>query len=112
MNPGMFNKKITFQKYNPDAKNENGFPLPEDQRYTDFKTVYAAIKTIKGSEYQQANATQNEVTSRFIIRYPSGKDIDSDMRIKFKGNRFYGIESIINDNEADVTLTIVAKELV
>lgn len=109
MNPGLFRHRITFQKYDPDAVNENGFPLPEDQRWTDVKTVWAMIKTIKGREFYEAASTQNENTVRFVIRYKAG--LDPDMRIIFKGRPFH-IESIINDDKLNKTLTIMCKEVV
>jgi SPP1 family predicted phage head-tail adaptor len=112
MNAGRFNKRITFQKYNSDATNENGFPLPEEQRYEDVKTVWAMIKTIKGTEFQQANTTKAETTSRFIIRYSAGKDLNSDMRIVYRGRKYQIVSPLINDDERNITFTIIAKEVI
>ncbi|USK56573.1 phage head closure protein [Cytobacillus solani] len=113
MNSGLFRHYITFQEYDPEAKNENGFPLPEDQRYVDVKSVYAMIKTLsdRGSSYEfyEAATTHSKNTNSFVVRYTTG--ITSDMRIKYNGH-FYEIQSIINDNEMDKTLTIVAREVV
>jgi SPP1 family predicted phage head-tail adaptor len=111
MNPGRFDKRITFQQYDPEATNENGFLLPEDQRYTDFKTVWAMIRTLKGTEFQQANTTKSETTSRFVIRYGSSKDLSSDMRILYKEKKYEIVSPLINDDEKNVTVTIVAKEV-
>ncbi|NNV07499.1 head-tail adaptor protein [Geobacillus sp. MMMUD3] len=108
MNPGLFRHRITFQKYNESAVNENGFPLEENQRWQDIKTVWAMIKTLQGREYYEAATTQNENTIRFIVRYTIG--INPDMRIKYKG-RMFEILSVINDDERNVTMTIVAKEV-
>lgn len=108
MNPGLFRHRITFQEYDPDAVNENGFPLPEEQRWTNVKTVWAMIKTIRGREFFEAAAVQNENLVRFVIRYTNG--LHPDMRIVFKGRKFK-IESIINDDELNKTLTIMSKEL-
>lgn len=105
----LFRHRITFQKYDEDATNENGFPLEESQRWTDVKTVWAMIKTLQGREYYEAATTQNENAVRFVTRYTSG--INPDMRIKYK-DRTFEILSVINDDELNKTLTIIAKEVV
>jgi SPP1 family predicted phage head-tail adaptor len=109
MNPGLFRHRIAFQQYDENAVNENGFPLEENQRWQDVKTVWAMIKTLQGREYYEAASTQNENTVRFVIRYTSG--INPDMRIKYK-DRAFEILSVINDDERNITLTIIAKEVV
>ncbi|ADU95291.1 phage head closure protein [Geobacillus sp. Y412MC52] len=109
MNPGLFRHRITFQKCDENATNENGFPLEDSQRWQDVKTVWAMIKTLQGREYYEAATTQNENTVRFVIRYTTG--INPDMRIKYK-DRTFEILSVINDDEQNITLTIIAKEVV
>jgi SPP1 family predicted phage head-tail adaptor len=108
MNPGLFRHRITFQQYNENATNENGFPLEESQRWQDVKTVWAMIKTLQGREYYEAATTQNENTIRFVVRYTTG--INPDMRIKYR-ERTFEIMSVINDDEMNKTLTIIAKEV-
>jgi SPP1 family predicted phage head-tail adaptor len=105
MNPGLFRHRVTFQSF-VETTNENGFPV---QDWTDVKTVWAMIKTVSGREYYEAAATQNENTVRFVIRYTTG--INPDMRIKYK-DRTFEILSVINDDERNITLTIIAKEVV
>lgn len=110
MNPGLFRHRITFQQYDENATNENGFPVEdENEKWSDVKTVWAMIKTLQGREYYEAAATQNENTVRFVIRYTTG--INPDMRIKYK-DRAFEILSVINDDELNKTLTIIAKEVV
>ncbi|KMY59953.1 phage head closure protein [Geobacillus stearothermophilus] len=109
MNPGLLRHRITFQQYDENAVNENGFPLEDSQRWTDVKTVWAMIKTLQGREYYEAATTQNENTVRFVVRYTTG--INPDMRIKYK-DRAFEILSVINDDELNKTLTIIAKEVV
>ncbi|MED1419021.1 phage head closure protein [Bacillus smithii] len=109
MNPSKLRHRITFQRYDENATNENGFPLEEDQRWQDVKTVWAMVKTLQGREYYAAATTQNENTVRFVIRYTSG--INPDMRIKYK-KRTFEILTVINDDELNKTLTIICKEVV
>lgn len=104
-NTGQFRHRITFQEFT-ETTNENGFPVEDWQ---DKHYLWAMIKTLQGREYHQAAATQNENTVRFVVRYTSG--ITPDMRILYKG-RVFDIVSVINDDEMNKTLTIIAKEVV
>jgi SPP1 family predicted phage head-tail adaptor len=105
MNPGNLKHRITFQQFS-EIENELGDVVKE---WLDYKTVRAMIKTVQGREYFSASSTQNENTIRFIIRYTNG--IHPDMRINFRG-RYFEIESVINDDEMNKTLTIMGKEAV
>lgn len=78
-----------------------------EQIWMDFKTLWCAVKTVQGREYFSAAAFQGENTYRFIIRYTAG--IKSSMRVIFEG-RLFQIESVLNDDEANRTITIIAKE--
>jgi SPP1 family predicted phage head-tail adaptor len=104
MNPGLFRHRITFQEF-IETTNENGFPV---QEWIDVKTAWAMIKTLQGREYYEAATTQNENNVRFVIRYTTG--INPDMRINYK-ERTFEILSVINDDELNKTLTIIAKEV-
>lgn len=105
MNPGNFKHRITFQKQGTEQA-EDGFPS-SGEVWQDVKTVWAMIKTVQGREFYQAATTNNEDTSRFVIRYTTG--INVDMRILFK-NRVLDIDAIINDDELNKTLTIIVRE--
>ncbi|MCZ0754313.1 phage head closure protein [Anoxybacillus sp. J5B_2022] len=99
-----FKHRITIQQ-RAEEQNENGFSSEEWQ---DRHHLWAAIKTLRGREYYEAATTQNENTVRFVVRYTAG--ITPDMRIQYKG-RTFEILSVINDDERNVTMTIVAKEV-
>jgi SPP1 family predicted phage head-tail adaptor len=104
MNPGLLNKRITFSE--PTVKtDEYGNQI---EQWADVKTVWAMIKTEKGSEYVSAGAERTELIYRFIVRYTTG--INASMRIVYNGRTFDIIEPPINDDEANKTLTILAKE--
>lgn len=102
----LFDRRITIQKF-ISQKNELGDRV---KQWEDFKTAWAMIKTIKGSEYVQASSVKAEIISRFVIRYTEG--ITNDMRIIFKARVYEIIEPPINDDELNETLTIIAKEVV
>lgn len=82
--------------------------LQEIESEVEYATVWADIKTMHGKEYFAAAAVQAERTSRFIIRYRD--DIKTTMKINYNNRIFDIIEPPINDNEKNVTLTIIAKE--
>lgn len=109
MNPAKLNKRITFQIFDPDAKDPDGFPLQPDKQWIDSKSVWAMVKTMQGREFFQAAAVQAENTTRFVIRYTT--DINNKMRIKYGARIFEIIAPPINDDEANKTLTIIAKEV-
>lgn len=112
MNPGLFRHRITFQQYDENATNENGFPLEENQRWQNVKTVWAMIKTDTNTRYREfyeAAAEHTEKIIRFIVRYTKG--INKKMRILYKERTFH-IVAVVNDDELDKTLTIIAKEVV
>lgn len=109
MNPGQLNKRITFQQKSSNSIDNEGFAIPDDEvPYVDVITVWAMAKTVSGREYHQAAATQNERTTRWIIRHRKG--LSEDMRIVYDG-RFFNIEAILPDDELKKTLTIICKEM-
>jgi SPP1 family predicted phage head-tail adaptor len=103
-NSGSFRHRITVQNF-VSEKDELG--QESDGEWVDFKQVWSNIKTMQGREYFAAAATQNENNVRFIIRYTP--DVEPSMRIQYKGH-IYEIVSVINDDEANKTLTIITKE--
>lgn len=102
---GKFNHRIVFQAFG-EGTDADGFPVEEWQ---DVKSTWSMIKTLKGSEFFAASSTQNENSMRFVIHYTEG--LHPDMRIFYK-DRTFEIESIINDDEANKTLTIIVKEAI
>ncbi|MGG0645490.1 phage head closure protein [Bacillus mycoides] len=76
--------------------------------WQELKKAWAMVKTVKGSEYIEASASQATRVYRFVIPYTSG--ITEEMRINMKGRIFDIIEPPMNDNEMNQTLTTIAKE--
>ncbi|AFU14416.1 Phage head-tail adaptor [Bacillus thuringiensis MC28] len=72
------------------------------------KKAWSMIKTVKGSEYVEAAASQATRIYRFVIPYTSG--ITEEMRVNMKNRIFDIIEPPMNDDEMYQTLTIIAKE--
>ncbi|MGH0601697.1 phage head closure protein [Bacillus mycoides] len=76
--------------------------------WQELKKAWSMIKTVKGSEYIEASASQATRVYRFVIPYTSG--ITEEMRINMKNRIFDIIEPPMNDDEMYQTLTIIAKE--
>lgn len=108
MNPGLFRHRITFQSFT-ETTNENGFPVED---WTDVKTVWSMIKTDSNTKYREfyeAASEHSEKIIRFVVRYTTG--INAKMRILYKG-RIFHIIAVVNDDELNKTLTIIAKEVI
>ncbi|WHY27633.1 phage head closure protein [Bacillus wiedmannii] len=80
----------------------------ETGNWQEVKKAWAMIKTVKGSEYIEASASQSTRIYRFVIPYTTG--ITELMRIKMRSRIFDIIEPPMNDDEMYQTLTIIAKE--
>ncbi|MGW5982871.1 phage head closure protein [Bacillus mycoides] len=80
--------------------------------WQEVKKAWAMIKTVKGSEYIEASASQGTRIYRFVIPYTTG--ITELMQIILKDKTrlrtFDIIEPPMNDDEMYQTLTIIAKE--
>lgn len=105
MNPGIFKHRIVIQK-SVIVTDDIG---QQTDQWQDFITIKAMIKTISGKEYFSTAYEQADRTYRFVIRYRDG--ITPKMIIRYD-ERVFNIESVINDDELDKTLTIIAKELI
>ncbi|WP_144508193.1 phage head closure protein [Bacillus mycoides] len=105
LNTGDFRNRIIIEQ--PVViKDELNQPIETD--WQEVKKAWAMIKTVKGSEYIEASASQATRIYRFVTPYTSG--ITEEMRIKMKDRIFDIIEPPMNDDEMYQTLTIIAKE--
>lgn len=101
-NTGDMRNQIIIEEFDPDAVNENGYPVPE---WKTVKKPWAKIKTVKGYETISGAAEVNTKVKRFIIRPTDG--LHEKQRIIHKGI-IYDIQAILEDDEEEVTYTIVA----
>lgn len=97
-----FSKRIEFITL------EGGY-MPGDETEVSQGKAWADIKTLKGSEVAAYSGTVLEGSSRFIIRYREG--IKNTWKLKYKGEQ-YKIESIVNDDEQNRTITIIANAII
>lgn len=101
---GKLRHKITIQKRSATTDEYGG----ESDVWTDFLTVRASVEPLQGREFYASQQMQAETTIRFRIRYAAG--ITPQMRVSY-GGRFFNISSIINPDEANHELHIMAVEV-
>lgn len=105
INPGEFRHIITFQEM---EERKNSFGEMTKIWIHKFSTR-AGIYPISGKEFFVADKENSEVSHKINIRYRS--DINPAMRIIYN-NRIFNIESIINFQERNILIQIMAKELI
>jgi len=77
-----------------------------------IKTIWASIVPQTGSlQRGQVETILSNVTTKFICRYSSGKDIAQDMWIIFNGKR-NDIKYILNPYEKNESLEIFCTEVI
>jgi len=103
MRAGRLRHRITIQRPSSSA----GALGEKIKSWADVSTVWAAIEPLRGREFLEAHQQESEITTRFIIRYKGG--LNTRMRISF-GSKYYKIESIINPDERNRYLEIMALE--
>ncbi|HDR8342844.1 TPA: phage head closure protein [Bacillus cereus] len=107
LNTGDFRNRISIEQSKV-IKDELNQVI--ETSWQEVKRAWAMIKTVKGSEYIEASASQSTRIYRFVIPYTTG--ITELMRINMKNRIFDIIEPPMNDDEIYQTLTIIAKEYV
>lgn len=105
MKIGELRHRITIQE-NISAKDSFGADTPN---WTDVATVWASIEPLSGKEFFAAQQINAEINTKIIMRYRTG--IKPEMRATFK-DRVFDILSVINDNERNISLVLMAKEVV
>ncbi|PFJ07577.1 head-tail adaptor protein [Bacillus cereus] len=106
LNTGDFRNRIIFEQ--PEVIKDELNQDVETGNWQEVKKAWSMIKTVKGSEYIEASASQATRIYRFVIPYTTG--ITELMRIIMNGRIFDIVEPPMNDDEMYQTLTIIAKE--
>lgn len=108
---GQYNRKITF-RIPVEVYNEVQESILQLQ---DFKTVWALIQPLRGRAYEEAKKVRTELTYKIKCRYSKALfqayEQNNGMTIEFK-NRTLTIIDMINVNESNIEIEIVAAEKV
>jgi len=107
---GKLNKRVTIQTPTQTADGMGGFSVV----WTDLATIFAGIWPVSAAEMVRSMQATMEITHRIRIRYQR-YEIKPSYRIKFtdtvKGARYFNITSIVNPDERQEWLDILAKEI-
>ncbi|MBG9453309.1 hypothetical protein ABE61_04245 [Lysinibacillus sphaericus] len=109
MNPAQFDKRVLLRKRFLTTDDL----LQEIEAFTDYGTYWAMVKTMKASEVITSGQEQTAKQIRFVLRYSKGLNtfIESEktsFQIVYSGT-IYDVKSAINDDEANLTITIIAE---
>lgn len=105
MRSGKLRHEITIQALTSMQDSYGG----QTESWSTFATVRASVEPLQGREYFASQQVQAEVTTRFRIRYLSG--VTPKMRVLYDG-RTFNVASVINPNERNHELHIMAYEVV
>lgn len=90
VNAGELKHRVTIQSRVNGGRDEDGYELPSE--WIDYKKAYAKITPLSTKDLLNAQAADSEITARMKVRYRTGLDIDTTMRVVWKG-RLYAIDS-------------------
>lgn len=103
-----FNSRLTFLKGDSEETDSGGYG---NDGFSDYYSCFCEVFTLQGREYYEAAAVQAESNIRFVIRFTK-KELDSDMRVRFKGRIFEIVAPIINDGYKNETMTVICREVI
>jgi len=103
VSPSDLKYKIIIEQPTETTDSQGGFTTT----WATLHTIWAAINPVKN--WENAISLQNETrtTHKITIRYVSG--LTNKMRVNF-GGRYFNINSILNPEEANIRLDIMATE--
>ena len=106
VNAGELRHRVTIQSYVKGGRDGDGYELPSE--WIEYKKVYAKITPLSTKDLLSAQAAESEITARMKVRYGSGLDIDTTMRVVWKG-RLYAIDSQgLDDGDTGLEYTTFA----
>ncbi len=106
MKAGRLRHRVDIQKWVADRDTTTGEVA---ETWITNTTEWADVRPISGRERMEAAQVKADITHAITIRYKS--DLEEKDRIKW-GDRVFHIEGIINVDERDRELQILAKEQV
>lgn len=98
---GELRHRVIIQRYNSGGKDKDGFELPS--QWVEHAALYAKITPLSSNDLISAQSEQSEVTARMKIRYRT--DIDTKMRVIWKGRVFAISSQGLDDNDDGYTYT-------
>ena len=96
MQAGKFDRQVNLLQYGVTIDTAGG----EVVTYTQFATVWASVKDLRGANFLAAQQTTSTATTKFILRYRT--DFTARDRIEWKGKQYevIGIPIEVGRNES------------
>lgn len=104
IDPKRFNKRVAIQAVTETADGQGGFT----DVWATSVTVWASVKPVRAYERFQSMQLETPVTHNVTMRYQDS--ITTKNRLLYDG-RILHVESVINEEEADLFLTLKCKEI-
>ena len=100
---GELRHRVTVQSFVSGGRDDDGFELPSE--WIDYKKIWAEITPLSTKDLLSAQAADSEITARMKVRYRTGLDVDTTMRVIWKG-RVFAIDSQgLDDSDTGVEYT-------
>lgn len=100
---GELRHRVTVQSYVSGGRDDDGYDLPS--QWLDYKKAYAKITPLSTKDLLSAQAADSEITARIKVRYHTGIDIDTTMRVIWKGHIFAIDSQGLDDSDTGVEFT-------
>lgn len=107
MRAGRLRHRIDVQQATKTRTASGGY----EETWTTVATVWGAVEPLRGREYFENAQVQSEATHRITLRYRAGVSPDDRLRHSTE-NRIFLPLSVLNRDERNVSLEIMAKEVV
>ena len=102
-NAGELRHRVTIQSYVKAGRDDDGYELPSGWIF--YKKAWAKITPLSTKDLLSAQAADSEITARMKVRYSTGLNIDTTMRVVWKG-RLYAIDSQgLDDSDSGLEYT-------
>lgn len=98
---GELRHRVTIQRCISGGRDEDGHVLPSE--WVQHKKLWAKITPLSSKDLIGAQAAQSEVVARMKIRYRT--DIDTTMRVIWKGRMFAIDSQGMDDNDTSYEYT-------
>ncbi|WP_105243760.1 phage head closure protein [Psychrobacter sp. Marseille-P5312] len=100
---GELRHRVTVQSFVSGGRDDDGFDLPSE--WIDYKKIWAKITPLSTKDLLSAQSADSEITARMKVRYRTGLDVDTTMRVIWKG-RVFAIDSQgLDDSDTGVEYT-------
>lgn len=106
VDPGEMRRLVEYQSYEVVDRDRNGGEIREWA--TQF-TAYAAVRPLSAKELFYAGGQQGQTQYRIFMRYRPG--VAQEGRLRLWDGRLLDITSVINTDERNVYLDIVAVQI-